>query len=81
MIAAEDILNKTQSIFRNLFDDEAIVLKRETTAKDIAEWDSLNHVSLIVMIEKEFKIKFNLAELQGLKNVGEMLDLIAKKTS
>lgn len=70
------ILNE---IFRQVFDDETIVVTRETTANDIEEWDSLTHINLAVAVEMRFKIKFALGELQSLKNVGDMLDLINKK--
>jgi len=70
------ILNE---IFRQVFDDETIVVSRETTANDIEEWDSLTHINLAVAVEMKFKIKFALGELQSLKNVGDMLDLISKK--
>ncbi len=74
-----DIKENVTAIFRDIFDDGSIVLQRETTADDIEEWDSLAHISLIVAIEKEFRIKFDLIELKPLQNVGEMLDLIQAK--
>ncbi len=66
-------------IFRQVFDDPTIVIKRETTADDIDEWDSLSHINLVIAVETKFNIKFALGELQALKNVGEMIDLIEKK--
>ncbi len=66
-------------IFRQVFDDPSIVIKRETTADDIDEWDSLSHINLVIAVETKFNIKFALGELQALKNVGEMVDLIEKK--
>ncbi len=71
-----DTLN---DIFRQVFDDPSIVIKRETTADDIDEWDSLSHINLVIAVETKFNIKFALGELQALKNVGEMIDLIEKK--
>jgi acyl carrier protein len=71
-----DTLN---DIFRQVFDDPSIVLKRETTADDIDEWDSLSHINLVIAVETKFNIRFALGELQALKNVGEMADLIEKK--
>lgn len=73
------ILARVEAIFRDIFDDEALVVSRATSAVDIEEWDSLNNINLIVAIEKEFKIKFILEELVALKNVGEMIDLIGQK--
>lgn len=68
-----------EPIFREVFDDESVILRRETTADDIEEWDSLTHMNLVIALELRFKIKFALGELQKLKNVGEMLDLINRK--
>lgn len=72
-------LEMLEPVFRQVFDDEAIVLSRATTADDIEEWDSLTHMNLVTAMELRFKIKFALGELQKLKNVGDMLDLIDKK--
>jgi acyl carrier protein len=63
----------------DVFNNDSIRLKRETVASDVADWDSLNHVELVVAVEKHFKIKFNFSELQKFKNVGEMCDNIATK--
>ena len=66
-------------IFRDIFDRDDLVLTPALTARDVAEWDSLSHIRLIVAVEKEFGVKFALGELQSLQNVGEMLALIEKK--
>jgi acyl carrier protein len=71
-----EILN---SIFRQVFDDDTLVVTRATSAKDIEEWDSLSHLNLVMAVEQRFEIKIALGELRSLKNVGEMADLIAKK--
>jgi acyl carrier protein len=75
----EQVLTEVTQIFREVLDNEAILLKYETTANDVNDWDSLNHIELVVAIEKHFKIKFNFAELQKFKNVGQMCDNITKK--
>ncbi len=75
-----DPREKLQEIFRDLFDDEGIVLSDDTSAKDIAGWDSLANVKLIVRIEKAFKVRFRTGELVEIKNVGELLALITKKS-
>ena len=77
---AEKIHESLTEIFRDVLDNNSIVLKRETTADDIEEWDSLSQISLLVAIEKEFKIKLDLNEVKQLRNVGDMLDLIERKT-
>ena len=66
-------------IFRNVFDDETIVLTDETNANDIEDWDSLEQINLIVAIENEFEMMFDMAEVANLANVGEMVDLILSK--
>ena len=68
-------------IFRNVFDDESIELQHETNAEDIEDWDSLEQINLIVAIENEFEMMFDMAEIADLANVGEMVDLILKKDS
>lgn len=73
------ILEQLTPIFRQVFDDETIVLSRETTADDIDGWDSLSHMNLVVAVELAFKVRFALGELQGLKNVGHLADLVDRK--
>jgi len=75
----EEVMAKFHELFVDILDEEDIVLKYETTADDIDEWDSLTHVQLIVAIEKEFKIKFTYLELEKYKNVGEMCDSVVEK--
>lgn len=75
----EEIKNRLTDIFRDVLDRDSIVLSQETTAVDIEEWDSLAHISLIVAIEKEFKITFKLIEIEQLANVGDMFYLIQQK--
>ena len=77
----EEIKTKLTAIFRDVFDNNSIVLSRETTAADIEDWDSLAQISLLVAIEQEFKIKLSLEEVKSLRNVGDMLDVIQRKVS
>ena len=74
-----DILEKLEIIFRDVFDDENIILTNETTANDIEDWDSLAQINLVVAIKKEFKINFDLEEVSKYKNVGDMVNAIEKK--
>jgi acyl carrier protein len=74
-----EILKKVNDIFIDVLDDPGIVLKDETSASDIAEWDSLNHIQLVVAIEKSFKQKFTAREIQSWKNVGEMCKALNEK--
>jgi len=73
------ILKQVNDIFIDVLDNEDIVLTDSTTAGDIDEWDSLNHVHLVVSIEKHFKIRFTSKEIQSWKNVGEMVESINRK--
>ncbi len=79
MAQTEDILAQLQPIFRDILDQPELVLTPDSSAKNVEDWDSLAHINLVTATEKHFKIKFALGELQELKNVGEMADLIAKK--
>ena len=76
-----EILEKLEGIFRDIFDEENLKISNETTAENIEDRDSLAHINLVMAIEKEFNVKFALGELQSLKNVGEMVELIIKKDS
>jgi acyl carrier protein len=74
-----DTWERLQVVFRDIFDDDSIVLREDMTAADVANWDSLNHIDLIVAIEREFKVKFTTAEVTTLKNVGQLAALVDKK--
>ena len=75
----EEIMEKVQRIFREVFDDDELVIKDSTNSSDIEDWDSLEHIALVVSMEKEFDLKFDLKEVNALANVGERVDLIASK--
>ena len=66
--------------FRKVFHDPAIEISPSMTAADIEDWDSLNHINLIVAVEREFKIKFTTGEVSRLENVGDLMELIVRKT-
>lgn len=75
----EEVLGEVTGIFHEVLNNDAIQLKRETTAPEVPEWDSLTHVELVVAVEKHFEIRFNFVELQKFKNVGEWCDNIVAK--
>ena len=74
------IMAELEPIFSDILDLPNLKLRPDSNASNVEGWDSLAHVNLVVAIEKKFKIKFALGELQDLKNVGEMVELIEKKT-
>ncbi len=79
MISEEMILDKFTQILRDVLDNDTVEVSRETTAADYPDWDSLAHINIIVAIENQFGIKFNLTEMKGFHTVGDMLDRIKSK--
>ena len=76
----ETILNEVNDIFIDVLGDEGLKLQREYTANDVDDWDSLNHIHLVVAMEKHFKIRFSSQEIQSWENVGDIIDCIKSKT-
>jgi acyl carrier protein len=77
----EEVLGEVNRIFCEVLNNDSITLDYKTTANDVNDWDSLNHIELVVAMEKHFKIRFNFAELQKFKNVGEMCENIVTKVN
>ena len=71
---------KLNVIFRDLFDDDSIVVTPQTTANDSEDWDSLEHITLIATVERTFKMKFKMGEISSMKNVGQMANIIQART-
>lgn len=69
-------ITEFETLFRDVLENDDIVLTNETTAHDIEEWDSINHIYLVVEIEKHFEIKFSSSEILQWQNVGEMIDSV-----
>lgn len=74
-----DILTKIRDILAEVTDDDNLQLSESTTAQDVPEWDSINHVKLLIGLESELGFRFDTEEVGGLKNVGELIDLVEKK--
>jgi acyl carrier protein len=74
-----EILSRLTNIFRNIFSDNSLVLTNDLTANDVQNWDSLTHMLLITEIENSFSIKFKLKDLNKMRNVGDMADIIISK--
>lgn len=77
----EIILEKLNTIFQDVFDDENLIITESTKADDIEEWDSLTNVMIILSIENEFSIKFDIIKASEMKNVGDMINHIMEKLS
>ena len=77
---AQQTEQRLTSIFQDVFDDDSLQIRPEMTADDVEDWDSLTHINLITAVEREFKVKFTTSEVTGLKNVGDLIALIDKKS-
>lgn len=74
-----EIMTRLTDVFRDIFDDDSIVLTENTTSADIEDWDSIEHINLIGAVENEFGLRFKMKEVSGMKNVGEMLGIICER--
>ena len=72
----EEVYERLNAVFADVFDDEDLTVNDETTAADVDGWDSLMHITLIDAVEEEFDISFDMKTIVKLKNVGEMVDVI-----
>ena len=76
----QEIYERLNEVFREVFDDDDITVSAQTTADDIEDWDSLMHITLISAVENEFGVRFTMGEVSSMKNVGEMVGLIAQRS-
>lgn len=75
----EDVYAQLDEIFQDVFDDQSIHVNENTTSDDIEDWDSLEHINLVVAIEEKFGMKFKMSEVTSMKNVGEMVNIILER--
>lgn len=75
----DEIYERLNEVFRDIFDDDTIEVNDSTTADDIEDWDSLNHITLIDAVESEFGVRFTMGEVSGMKDVGEMAAIIKER--
>jgi len=75
----KEIIKRLRSIFKNIFDNPELEINEFSSAENITEWDSLNHIYLIVEIEKSFDIKFTTEQIQNWQNVGEMAEFLSNQ--
>lgn len=73
------IMSRLTDLFRNMFDDDALILTPDTTAGDVPGWDSMAHIALMVEAEQRFGVKFQTVEMEELSNVGEFAALLRHK--
>ena len=76
-----EIVSRLTPIFRDVFDDDALVVSEGMTAADVPTWDSLSNINMIIAVEKKFGVKFSIKDVRNLKNVGELLELIKRKAA
>jgi acyl carrier protein len=75
----DETLSQVRATMEDVFDIDDLQVTPQTTADDVEEWDSLSHIRLIVALERKFKIRFKTAEIEGLENVGDLVQLIGTK--
>lgn len=74
-----EIYERLNEVFQDVFDDDSLTVNENTTASDIEDWDSLSHITLVAAVEDEFRMKFSMKEVVEMKNVGEMVAIIAAR--
>ena len=74
-----DVRTTLNTLFQRVFEDDNLAIRDDMTAADVPQWDSLAHINLIMEIEEEFGLQFTVDDIVGLKNVGEMIQLIERK--
>ena len=75
----EEVFERLNKVFRDVFDDDDITVTETTTSADIDDWDSLEHINLVAAVEQEFGMKFTMGQVVTMKNVGERVDIILQK--
>ncbi len=78
-MSRDEVFAALDEVFQDEFDDDTLHVTDATTADDIEDWDSLEHINLVVAVERRFGIKFTMGEVTGMKNVGEMVDIILQR--
>ena len=76
----QEIYDKLNEVFQDIFDDDSITVSASTTADDIEDWDSLEHIRLIAAVERRFGVCFKMGEVSSMKNVGEMVSIINERS-
>ena len=74
-----EIYTRLDRVFQDVFDDDSMHVSENTTANGSEDWDSLEHITLVSAVEREFRMKFKMGEISSMKNVGEMVSIIASR--
>lgn len=77
----EQINNRLNEVFQEVFDDEDLFIDDDTNSDSIEDWDSMEHINLVVAVEEEFGMKFSMDEIAEMKNVGEMVEIIKERST
>ena len=76
-----EIVSRLTPMFRDVFNDDTLEVREGMTAADVATWDSLSNINMIIAVEKAFGVKFSIKDVRNLKNVGELIELIKRKAA
>jgi acyl carrier protein len=76
-----EIVSRLTPVFRDVFNDDTLEVREGMTAADVATWDSLSNINMIIAVEKAFGVKFSIKDVRNLKNVGELIELIKRKAA
>ena len=79
MLSKDEIIERLDDVFRDVFDDDTLEVDENTTADDIEDWDSIEHITLIGAVEDEFKMRFKMGEVSGMKDGFEMIGIIEQR--
>ncbi len=75
----KDLLKELNSIFINVFRNDNFTFNDALTQADISTWDSLNHLNLILEICERFNIKLSPDEIDNMKSVKNILNILEEK--
>ena len=78
-MSGDALLSRLNEVFRLVFDDPTLTVSVATTAKDVPGWDSIVHITLVIELEREFNVKFQMAEIEKLRNVGDLVAMLEAK--
>lgn len=81
MASPEELQRRLEQVFQDVFDDDTLAIHPEMTARDVDEWDSLKHITLVLAVEKAFQVRLKAAEVGALENVGQMIELLRKRVA